>query len=58
MTNASTPSGNSAHSSGWLTPASTRTQPGTMTAKFQSANSQRPSLALVTARPVRMGTAW
>ena len=56
-TSASTASGNSAHSSGWLTPASTSIQPGSITAKFHSANSHRPSRALVTGRPVRMGTA-
>jgi hypothetical protein len=57
MTNASTTSGNSAHSSGWLTPASTSSQPGTITAKFQRPNSQVPRRGLVTGRPVRTGTA-
>ena len=53
----STMRGNSAHSSGWLTPARTSTQPGTITPKFQSAQSQAPRRSLVTGRPVRMGTA-
>ena len=35
-TNTSMTSGNSAHSSGWLNPASTSTQPGATTAKFHN----------------------
>ena len=52
----STMSGNSAHSRGWLTPLKTSPQPGAITAKFQTKNSQTPILRLVTANPVRMGT--
>jgi hypothetical protein len=37
-------------------PASTSIQPGAITAKFQSAKIQAPSVRLVTGRPVRMGT--
>ena len=44
-TKASIASGNSAHSSGWLTPASTSTQPGAITAKFQSAEQPSPERA-------------
>ena len=40
----STTSGNSAHSSGWLMPARTRTQPGTMIAKFHRPNIHSPSM--------------
>ena len=57
-TKASITSGNSAHSSGWLNPASTSTQPGATTAKFHSPNIHCPSRALVTDRPVSKGTAW
>ncbi len=50
--------GNSAHSSGWLKPASTRIQPGITTAKFHRPNIHWPSRALVTGRPESSGTAW
>ena len=54
---ASTGSGNSAHSSGWLTPAWTKAQPGSTTSPFQTANSTQPSRTLVTGRPASLGTA-
>src|SRR6266852_3921604 len=41
-TKASTTSGNSAHSSGWLKPAATSTHPGRTTAKFQIQNRNHP----------------
>ena len=50
-TKTSITSGNSAHSSGWLNPASTSTQPGATTAKFHSPNIHWPSRALVTRPP-------
>ena len=52
----STGSGNSAHSSGWLTPAWTSAQPGRTSSPFQTANSAQPSRTLVTGRAASRGT--